>query len=174
MILDLLGGGGSGKTTLKSALLELAAFTGFVPYTTRPKRPKEIDGIHYHFVSAEQFHEMDSSFALKRAADNWLYGVPWQDLQPRADGKVVVATFDVDGIRRLEGMGTSVKVVYLNIPELERRRRMLYRGDGHETVLRRLALDREQLQNLDFRSPVLEIRGGSPEEITTRVVDFVG
>lgn len=174
MVLDILGGGGSGKTTLKFALLESEAFSGFVPYTTRPKRPEEIDGVHYHFISVERFHEMDDSFVLKRTADSWLYGVLKQDLQSRTDRKVVVATFDASGIRKLEEMGTTVKVVYLNIPESERRRRMLNRGDDHETVLRRLALDQVQFQDFDFCSPVLEIRGGSIDEIVSMVVNFVG
>ena len=173
MILDILGGGGSGKTTLKLALLELGAtFRGFISYTTRPKRSKEEDGIHYHFVSIEAYLR-NNSLMLKREADGWLYGVDQKDLEPHPDKRVVVTTFDVAGIRTLEEMGREVKVVYLNIPEEERERRMLLRGDDSETVSRRITIDRQRLQNMEFNSPMLEIRGGKLDEIVEKVKLFV-
>ncbi len=174
MILDILGGGGSGKTTLKFALLRMGAkFTGFVPYTTRPKRPDETDGVHYHFVSTEVFQTY-STFVLKREADGWLYGVDRNDLEQKADGRVLVATFDIDGIRALEAMHKKVKVVYLDIPESERMRRMLSRGDKPTTVIRRIGIDQRRLSHLNFTSPVLEVRDGDLNEIVGKVLKFVG
>ncbi|MBU1895579.1 hypothetical protein KJ641_01770 [Patescibacteria group bacterium] len=175
MILNILGGGGSGKTTLKFALLRMGAkFTGFVPYTTRPKRPDETDGVHYHFVSTEVFQTYSSTFVLKREADGWLYGVKWNNLEQKADGRVLVATFDIDGIRALEAMHKKVKVIYLNIPELERIRRMHARGDEPATVIRRIGIDQRRLSHLNLTSPVLEVRDGDLNEIVERVLKFVG
>lgn len=136
MILDILGGGGSGKTTLKFALLKLNQFAGFVPYTTRPKRPEEVNGVHYHFVSVREYNRQ--VLGLKRSANGWHYGVLAQDLESRADGRILVATFDINGISSLEKMGKTVKVVFLNIQESERKRRMLARGDDLVEVARRL------------------------------------
>lgn len=173
MILDIFGGGGSGKTTLKSALLKMGViFAGFVPYTTRPKRPEEIEGVHYHFVSVEAYLN-NSSLLLKREADGMLYGVDRNDLMPRTDGKVLVTTFDVEGIRTLEKMGKTVRVAYLNISEDERRRRMLSRGDDPAAIERRILIDRDRAQNLEFNSPVLEILGGDLNEIVERVQEFI-
>ena len=124
MILDILGGGGSGKTTLKLALLGLGEiFRGFISYTTRPKRSVEEDGIHYHFISTEAYFR-NGSLVLKREADGWFYGVDQKDLEPCLDKRVMVTTFDIAGIRALEEMGRKVKVIYLNIPKEERERRM--------------------------------------------------
>ncbi|MDO9580501.1 MAG: hypothetical protein Q7J06_08035 [Bacteroidales bacterium] len=174
MILNILGGGGSGKTTLKFALLRIRAiFTGFVPYTTRPKRPEEEEGVHYHFVSIEAYHT-HSTFVLKREADGWLYGVERSDLEQKTDEGVLVTTFDIDGILALEAMHKTVKVIFLNISESERIRRMLARGDEPTAVTRRIGIDQRRLSYLDFNSPILEVRSGDLDEIVKKVLKFVG
>ena len=48
----LLGHSGAGKTSLIKALLaRLPQLEVAISHTTRPKRPAEVDGKHYHFVS---------------------------------------------------------------------------------------------------------------------------
>src|SRR5690606_17685013 len=50
---------GAGKTTLVRALLERLPRLKFsVSYTTRPRRPSEVDGRDYFFVSEEEFLRM--------------------------------------------------------------------------------------------------------------------
>ena len=173
MILDIIGGGGSGKTTLKFALLNTtSSFVGYTSYTTRVKRPEETDGVQYHFVSHESFLNNDS-LTLKREADGHLYGIDQKDLLPRTDGKILVATFNVVGVRTLEKMGRDIKVLYLNIPEKERINRMLLRGDDPEQIIRRITADRTYLNNLEFDSPLLEITGGNIDEIISKIHAFV-
>jgi len=47
---------GGGKTTLVSQLLECTPdISRVVTHTTRPPRPNEKNGVHYHFVSADEF-----------------------------------------------------------------------------------------------------------------------
>ncbi|MCE3238177.1 MAG: gmk, partial [Gammaproteobacteria bacterium] len=50
---------GTGKTTLVKALINsLPAITVSISHTTRPKRPAEIDGVNYYFITPDQFQEM--------------------------------------------------------------------------------------------------------------------
>ena len=43
---------GAGKTSFTRALLESEPHIALsVSYTSRPPRPNEVDGVHYHFVS---------------------------------------------------------------------------------------------------------------------------
>jgi guanylate kinase len=45
---------GAGKTSLVKALLERTPTLGLaVSATTRPTRPDEQDGVHYHFLTVE-------------------------------------------------------------------------------------------------------------------------
>ena len=47
---------GGGKTSIVNALLERdRAIRLSVSYTTRPPRPGEVDGVHYHFVDEPRF-----------------------------------------------------------------------------------------------------------------------
>lgn len=52
------GPSGSGKSTLLKLLLEEfpGRFSFSVSHTTRQPRPGEVDGVDYHFVSADQMH----------------------------------------------------------------------------------------------------------------------
>src|SRR4030081_1740269 len=50
---------GAGKTSLTRALLEREPGIQLsVSYTTRPPRPGERDGVHYHFVTADRFKSL--------------------------------------------------------------------------------------------------------------------
>ena len=56
VFLVLAGPAGSGKTTLCERMVaEVPGFSRVITATTRPPRPGETDGVHYHFLTAEQF-----------------------------------------------------------------------------------------------------------------------
>ena len=56
VLLLLAGPAGSGKTTLCERLVaEHPEIERVVTATTRPMRPGEVDGVHYHFLSPAQF-----------------------------------------------------------------------------------------------------------------------
>ena len=50
---------GAGKTSLVRAMLEADQQIKLsISYTTRPPRPGEVDGVHYHFVDDATFLKM--------------------------------------------------------------------------------------------------------------------
>lgn len=58
LFLVLAGPAGSGKSTLCDRLVaEDPAFARVVTTTTRPARPGEINGVHYHFFTPEEFEQ---------------------------------------------------------------------------------------------------------------------
>ena len=65
-IVALIGEAGSGKDTILRKLIDDTKhyYNGKLPlheiisYTSRPPREKEVDGVNYHFISAEKFAEM--------------------------------------------------------------------------------------------------------------------
>src|SRR5690606_40059253 len=68
---------GAGKTSLVDALVRsLHDLKVSVSHTTRPQRPGEIDGTHYHFVDTATFERMVQAgefLEYARVFDN-LYG----------------------------------------------------------------------------------------------------
>jgi guanylate kinase len=61
---------GAGKTSLVAALLESEPrLTVSVSHTTRPRRPRETDGVNYHFVDPEEFQSMVEADAFLEHAE---------------------------------------------------------------------------------------------------------
>ena len=58
-IFYIMGKSASGKDTIYKELMEkMPKFHSIVPYTTRPMREGEKDGVEYFFVDQERFDEM--------------------------------------------------------------------------------------------------------------------
>ena len=85
-LIILSGPSGSGKSTLIDRLLAEAPWPLrlSVSATTRPPRPAEIDGVHYHFWSREQFlRERDAGGFLEWAEVHGnYYGTPEREVTP--------------------------------------------------------------------------------------------
>lgn len=77
----LLGKNGSGKTYITREL-EQMGIKRSVSYTTRPKRPQEVDGADYVFVSCEQFEKMalNGEFIEQKNFMGNYYGTPKENM----------------------------------------------------------------------------------------------
>ncbi len=89
---------GAGKTTLARLLLSGdETLRNSISVTTREPRPREKEGVDYHFVSRKQFEELRSSGNLLEWAEVFgnLYGTPAEPAKAAlAEGRDIV--FDVD------------------------------------------------------------------------------
>lgn len=54
-LLILSSPSGAGKSTLSRLLLKDGQLELSISMTTRPRRPSEVDGLHYHFISKKEF-----------------------------------------------------------------------------------------------------------------------
>jgi len=136
---------GAGKTSLVRALMEREPALAFsVSFTTRPRRPTEIDGRDYHFVTAE-------AFAAKVTADAFLeharvfgnsYGTGRNEVeQALATGQDLILEIDWQGAQQVRARLPEAIDVFILPPSrevLERRLRSR-RTDSAEVIARRLA-----------------------------------
>src|SRR4051794_1735216 len=101
-LIILSGPSGSGKSTIVARLLQAAdsPLRLSVSATTRPPRPGERDGVHYHFWTRERFQrEIEAGGFLEWAEvfGNY-YGTPRSEVEPfRARGVGVILDIDVQG-----------------------------------------------------------------------------
>ena len=59
LVLILASPSGAGKSTISRLLIEQDRDLALsVSVTTRPRRPSEVDGVHYHFISKDRFERM--------------------------------------------------------------------------------------------------------------------
>ena len=92
---------GTGKTTLVKALVEaMSGITVSISHTTRPKRPAEMHGINYYFISVEEFDHMveDNDFLEHATVFNNHYGTSrrWVE-ETLSRGQDVILEIDWQG-----------------------------------------------------------------------------
>lgn len=74
----MMGKSSSGKDTLYKMLLEDAEIdvSTVIPYTTRPMREGEKDGVEYYFCDEERLHELqDAGRVIELRAYNTVHGI---------------------------------------------------------------------------------------------------
>jgi guanylate kinase len=123
LLIVLSGPSGAGKDAVLRRLKEMACpLTGVVTMTTRPKRDYERDGIDYHFVSKERFHEMltaDAFLEWARVYGNW-YGLPKEVVKDTlARGQDVIVKVDVQGAATIKKKAPDGVFVFLIPPTVE-------------------------------------------------------
>jgi guanylate kinase len=141
LMLVLSSPSGAGKTTLSRRLL--AADSGIVmsvSATTRPKRPTEVEGRDYYFVSTDVFGDMVSGGELLEHATVFenQYGTPRRPVMDAlASGRDVLFDIDWQGTQQLkEHVREDLVSVFILPPthdELERRLRT--RAQDPESVV---------------------------------------
>jgi len=103
VLLVLAGPAGSGKSTLCDRLVtEAPSFARVITTTTRAPRAGEIDGVHYHFLTPEQFDRKIAAGEFLEWA--WVHGqrrygtLTASVLAPLARGQNLVMSVDVQGV----------------------------------------------------------------------------
>ncbi len=142
---------GAGKSSLVRALLEGDPHLRLsVSYTTRPPRPGEEDGVHYHFVTREVFLEMLGQGAFLESAEVYgnHYGTsqPWIEVE-MGRGHDVLLEIDWQGAAQVRRIFPDAIGIYILPPSLEElERRLRDRGqDSAEVIARRLDAAREDM-----------------------------
>jgi guanylate kinase len=104
-----------------------------VSATTRPPRPGEIDGVHYHFVSAEDFDALIAESALLEWATVHgvhRYGTPRAPVvQAIAQGRPALLEIDLQGARQVRDSWPDAQFVFIAPPSWDELvRRLVGRG----------------------------------------------
>ena len=140
---------GTGKTTLASALLELLPdLRHSVSYTTRKRRPGEIDGMDYKFIGEEEFTRMAEAcdfLEWARVHGNF-YGTSEKGLKAMTgQGVDVLLDIDTQGARQVRKKIPEAVLIFILPPSLKGLKERLEgrKTDSPEEIKRRLkkALD---------------------------------
>ena len=148
----ITGQSGAGKGTLIERLLDLFPQLELaVSATTRARRPGEVDGVHYYFISEEEFDR-------RLAEDDFLeYHVfPWGQrsgtLVSEIDrisgqGKVCVLELETEGALSVVDRIPGAVTIFVTAPIEELERRLLDRAtESSGEIGERLQVARAQLE----------------------------
>ncbi len=163
----VMGKSATGKDHIYKALIEQSRIPlkTVVPYTTRPMRAGETDGMEYHFVSAEQMEALSAQGRIieKRCYETvagpwWYFTADDGQIDTARGSSILIATpVAYEQIRAF--YGDKVVPVYVEVNDAERLRRAIKREEKQENprykeVCRRFLADEE-----DFSEEILAAAG---------------
>jgi len=137
---------GAGKTSLVNSLLKRdSRLVLSISHTTRPARPGEIDGQHYHFVSVAEYKQMVKAgeFMEHARVFDHFYGSNRNSvaLQLEKDNDVILE-IDWQGARQVQTVFPDCCLIFIIPPSLETlRARLTGRGQDSAKVIQRRMRD---------------------------------
>lgn len=157
-----IGGSGSGKSTFENYLYS-KGFHKIISTTTRPIRPEdgEVDGVSYHYVSIEEFKELD-------LLENVCFGSNYYGIQAKeieTDNAFLTAVVEPEGLKQIcEKIPDFNKIIiHFDIPVEQRIANMKKRGDTDEMIEKRLKID-----DIDQRFKTCGIK---PHKVVTKLTN---
>ena len=149
-----------------------------VSATTRKPRPGEIDGVHYYFVSDEEFDRKIAAGELLEWAvvhNSYRYGTPRPPIdEALAAGKRVMLEIDLQGARQVREVMPEALLVFLLPPSWEELvRRLIGRGtEQPEEQQRRLDTAKVELAAQDeFDAKVVNREVGQAAHEVVELMD---
>ena len=149
-----------------------------VSATTRKPRPGEIDGVHYYFVSDDEFDRMIAAGELLEWAvvhNSYRYGTPRPPLDAAlSEGRRVMLEIDLQGARQVREVMPEAFLVFLLPPSWEELvRRLIGRGtEQPDEQQRRLETAKVELAAQDeFDAKVVNREVGQAAQEVVELMD---
>ena len=155
IVIALFGESGAGKDTIQDLLWSSPYLNAnkIISYTTRPKRDYEEDGIHYHFISEEDFNKkLENDNVLEYAEfRKWKYGTFFDCLK---EDKINLGVFNIQGVQNLlNNPNIYCFPIYVSAKPKERLLRSLNReaNPDCQEICRRFLTDLEDFSDLESK-----------------------
>ncbi len=141
LLIIVSGPSGVGKDAALKRMKEMGyPFHFLVTNTTRPKRPDEVDGMDYHFITQEKFEAMATNGEFLEHA--FVYGFNYGNAKAEvrnalARGQDVIMRIDVQGAATIKRTVPDAIFVFLLPPSMQvLERRLRQRHTEPEEILR--------------------------------------
>jgi guanylate kinase len=144
-LIVISGPSGVGKgTIIKRVIKRLDNVKLSVSCTTRAPRPGEVNGVHYHFITKEQFEKMiaeEGFLEYESFFDNY-YGTPRQMVKDEIEkGNSVILEIDVKGGMNVKRMEPDAMLIFIAPPNFDELKKRLENRNSEtpEQIVQRVA-----------------------------------
>ena len=147
-LIAIIGQAGSGKDSIYRRIVHQYKYHPVVGYTTRPIREGEVDGRDYHFVSVEEFDELD--LITEKSFNGWHYGISKESF---SETEINIGVFNPSQIMDLlERNDIDMEIYEIVASDKARLIRQLTREENPDVkeILRRFGTDAHDFEYLDF------------------------
>jgi len=179
MLVVVSGPSGVGKSTIVAELARRRPqVVPIVTATTRARREGEVDGVHYHFLSDDEFEELIGRDGLLEHANNhghW-YGTPVDQVRGiLAAGRDAILTISPEGARNVRRLVPDALLVFVMPPTMEDlAERLRSRGSESEASIARRRRDAERwMAESDDYDHVVVNETDHPEEAAERIWEII-
>lgn len=179
-MLIIIGPTAVGKSSVLEHLLrDYPQLCDIITYTTRPMRTGESEGNPYHFVSEEQFKQLQAQehFIEWAIVHGRMYGTPRDQVEKAGQGgRVCVMDIDVQGAKKMLLEYPHAVTIFLMPPSIDAlRQRFIKRGVTSDADLgRRLeSAQKEMAQAQDFQHVIVNDRFESAYAEIRKVIEKI-
>jgi guanylate kinase len=151
VLIVLSGPSGSGKNTVLSKMMRDKKIFVSVSATTRPPRRGEVDGVHYHFVTKDEFEDMiEKGDVLEYTTycQNYYGTLKSKVMEEIESGNTVILEIEVEGGMQIKKAFPQAVLVFLTAPSLDevKNRLVLRRTESDEAIEGRLRRAKEEFK----------------------------
>jgi guanylate kinase len=168
---------GAGKTTIANILVsQYAEMAISISATTRQKRPREVDGKHYHFMEESRFKEYikQNKFLEYEKVHGDFYGTLKSHVDQLLEmKKTVVFDIDVKGALSIKRTFPQAILIFIKTPSLSELKNRLKnrKSESEEAIQKRLQrIEYEYAQADKFDHIVINDR---LKHAVQQIVDFI-
>ncbi|MBP3495584.1 MAG: guanylate kinase [Clostridia bacterium] len=179
LLFIISGPAGSGKGTVVNALLKAHPELKLsISATTRSPRPGEINGVHYYYISKDEFKsriENGKMLEYTVYSDNY-YGTPEKEVvEAMENGNDVILEIEVDGAMQIKEKISGSVAIMLTPPDKDvLEARLRGRGTETEDVIKwRLERAKEEIQLLPKYDYSVVNEDGKIEECAEAVYSII-
>ncbi len=179
MLVVISGPSGVGKSTIVAAMArDHPQIVPIVTATTRERRVDEVDKVHYHFLSVDEFERLRDEAGLLESAQvhgKW-YGTPINQVRGiLAAGRDAILTIDPQGARAVRARVPDALLVFVMPPSMEDLAdRLAGRGSEDPASMERRRRDAERwMADTDDYDHVITNETGHPEAAAQQIWEII-